>query len=291
MNGNEAEIIKIFTTRTNYVRQLLREAYKSCYGTDLTQDLEDKLGGNFCKAILAMVHTPWEYDSHQLRKAMKGLGTDEDTLIEIIASRTSSRLKMIKEEFQKHYNKNLEKEVESETSGEFRKLLVSLLQGARSENVNPNPEQCKKDAQDLYAAGKGWGTDEHIFNKIFTQRSHNEMGLIAQYFYEITGTTFFDEIESEFSGDAKKKTLKTILYVLINPAEYFATRVNKAIKGWGTDDGLLIRVLVSRDEIDLPKIKEQYQRLYKVSMIDDIIGDTSGDYKNLLVAIASRHLI
>jgi len=53
---------------------------------------------------------------------------------------------------------------------------------------------------------------------------------------------------------------------------------------------VLIRVLVSRDEIDLPKIKEVYQQVYGQSMLDDIIGDTSGDYKKILVAIASRHI-
>jgi len=73
-----------------------------------------------------------------------------------------------------------------------------------------------------------------------------------------------------------------------NPHAYFAARVNKAIKGWGTNDEMLIRVLVARDEVDMPQIKEAYQQLYGVSMAEDIEGDCSGDYKKLLLALAAK---
>ena len=74
----------------------------------------------------------------------------------------------------------------------------------------------------------------------------------------------------------------------MNPPEYFATRINKALKGMGTKDALLIRILVTRDELDMPQIKEAYKRLYKKDMIKDIESDTSGDYKRLLVELASH---
>ena len=85
-----------------------------------------------------------------------------------------------------------------------------------------------------------------------------------------------------------KKTLKTIVYAIINPSEYFASRVYKAVKGLGTNNKLLIRVLVTRDEIDMPQIKEAYKRLYKKDMVKAIEDDTSGDYKRLLVELASH---
>ena len=48
------------------------------------------------------------------------------------------------------------------------------------------------------------------------------------------------------------KSLKSIIYALVSPSEYFATRVKDAIKGFSTDDSLLIRILISGDEIDIP---------------------------------------
>ena len=56
-----------------------------------------------------------------------------------------------------------------------------------------------------------------------------------------------------------KKSLKSNIYALVSPSEYFASRVKDAIKGFGTDDSLLIRILISRDEIDMPQIKQYYK--------------------------------
>ena len=79
--------------------------------------------------------------------------------------------------------------------------------------------------------------------------------------------------------------LKTILYTNLSPSEYFAIRVHDAIKGLGTRDNLLIRVLVSRSEIDMPKIKQYYKILYGNDMYKDVKDDTSGDYQTLLLGI------
>ena len=95
-------------------------------------------------------------------------------------------------------------------------------------------------------------------------------------------------IDKEFHIGNMKKLLRTIVYSSINPSEYFATRVNYAVKGLGTKDKLLIRILVTRDEIDMPEIKAAYQKLYNKDMVKDIESDTSGDYKRLLVALCSH---
>jgi hypothetical protein len=44
---------------------------------------------------------PVELDCFELKQAVKGLGTDEETLIEILASRSNQRLKAINETYQK----------------------------------------------------------------------------------------------------------------------------------------------------------------------------------------------
>ncbi len=48
-----------------------------------------------------------------------------------------------------------------------------------------------------------------------------------------------------------KKPLKSNIYALVSPSEYFATRVKDAIKCFGIDNSHLI-ILISRDEIDIP---------------------------------------
>lgn len=62
-----------------------------------------------------------------LRKAMKGLGTDDATLIRVIVTRTEIDLQYIKAEYLKKYKKTLNDAVHSETSGHYRAFLLSLL--------------------------------------------------------------------------------------------------------------------------------------------------------------------
>ena len=61
-----------------------------------------------------------------------------------------------------------------------------------------------------------------------------------------------------------------------------------AIKGFGTKDTLLIRILTSRDEIDMPQIKQYYKQLYGKDMIEDIKDDIKGDYQKLMVELCSH---
>ena len=46
-----------------------------------------------------------------------------------------------------------------------------------------------------------------------------------------------------------------------NKFGHFARQLQKTMKGLGTDDDTLIRVVVSRCEIDLANIKEEFEKL------------------------------
>ena len=219
---------------------------------------------------------------------MKGIGTDEDTLIEIIVSRPTPILKMIKAAYKNKYGKELEDAVSSEVSGDLKRLFITLLQCKRSDNRNPNDAQCNEYAKQLFQAGEGqWGTDSSVFNTIFSTCSPMELTCIAKHYHKLTGRTLLEAIKREFSGNMQK-SLTAIMYATISPSEYFATRVNKAVKGAGTNDKLLIRVLVTRDEIDMPLIKQFYKQLYGKDMLADIKSDCKGDYQKLLIELASH---
>ena len=286
--GNDKEaIINLASSRSNQQRLPIREAYKASYGTDLISDLKSELTGHLKDTLIAMFYHPIDYDCLSLRAAMKGLGTDEDTLIEIIATRPGYMIKQMIERYPTIVEgRNLVEDIKSETSGAFRRLLVSLLQGSRSDNTSPDVEECEKMAKELYEAGeKKWGTDDSVFNKIFSLRSPMEIACISRAYHKLTGHTILQAINNEFSGDIKK-LLTAVVYAVISPSEFFATKVNKAIKGLGTNEKLLIRIMVTRNEIDMPYIRQYYKQLFKKDMIDDIKGDTSGDYRKLILKLA-----
>lgn len=58
-----------------------------------------------------------------------------------------------------------------------------------------------------------------------------------------------------------------------------------AMAGLGTDEESLSRGIVTRAEIDLMKIRGEYLNMYKISLDNDVIGDTSGDYKDFLLTL------
>ena len=285
---DEAALIKIVANRTNAQRQEIKAQYKALFGRDLISDLKSELNGKFEDAMVALFTEPIEYDADQLREGMKGLGTNEDTLIEIIASRPPAHLLAVKAKYQQKYKRNLEDDVKKETHGTLEHLLVSLLQGNRSTNMKANQAQMAAVAQEIYKAGEAkLGTDESTFNKYFCSLSPYELASMAQQYHKLTGHTILQAIDKEFHGDSKK-ALRTIIYATLSPSEYFATRINDAIKGWGTKDHLLIRILISRDEIDMPQIKQYYKQLYGKDMVQAIKSDISGDYQKLMIELCSH---
>ena len=278
-------ITDICSHRTNAQRLEIVKAYKASYGRDLIADLKSELHGKYEDAIIAFFTDPIEYDADELRKAMKGMGTNEDTLIEIIASRPAPILAQIKAKFNEKYKRDLEADVKSETSGTLRKLLIALLQCSRSTNTMPNPAQSAAIAEEIHKAGEAkLGTDESVFNKYFCTLSPHELAAVSREYHKLTGHTILQAIDKEFSGDSKK-TLRTIVYATLSPSEYFATRVHDAVKGLGTKDHLLIRVIVTRSEIDMPQIKQYYKQLFGKDMYEDVKNDISGEYRELLLGI------
>jgi len=284
---DEAILIKVIDNRTNRQRQIIKEQYKAAFGCDLISDLKSEVHSKMEDVFIALFTDPVEFvDS--LRDTLQGVGTNEDTLIEIIASRNNQQLAAIKQCYNTKYQRNLEDDIKSDVHGTLQNLLISLLQCKRSYNPNPDQGRCAAIAKEIFDAGEAkLGTDESAFNKYFVSLSPVELICVAQHYHKLTGHTILEAIEKEFHGDSKK-AFKTIVYATLSPSEYFATRVNKAIKNFGTKDHLLIRVLITRDEIDMPAIKQYYKQLYGKDMIEEIKDDIHGEYQNLMVELCSH---
>jgi annexin A7/11 len=283
------KLINVVAYHSNSQRQKILNSYKAHYNSNLIDDLKQELSGNFLKAIIALFYTPVDYDCYHLNKALKGLSTNTDTLIEILSTRSNKRISEIKIRFPQMFEgKDLIKVINVETSGFFKKILLKLLEGKRPDNQNPNENKSEECAKKLYEdinAKKDIMQETYI--NIFTQKSKDEFVLITQKYYKLYNITILETIEKSFSGDVRK-VFKAITYALLSPSEYFAYKINKALKSFTTNDSILIRILVSRNEIDIERIKGYYLQLYHVDLYTEIKGSMSGDYKNLFLSLIGQ---
>uniref|UniRef100_A0AAQ6AAJ4 Annexin n=1 Tax=Amphiprion ocellaris TaxID=80972 RepID=A0AAQ6AAJ4_AMPOC len=282
---DENAIIELLGSRTNKQRVPMVAAYKTTYGKDLIRDLKSELTGNFENLVLAMLRTPAYFDASELREAIKGAGTDEACLIEILSSRSNAEIQEITRIYKAEYGKSLEDAISSDTSGHFRRLLISLSQGNRDERETVDISLAKQDAQKLYAAGENKvGTDESQFNAILCARSKPHLRAVFQEYQQMCGRDIEKSVCREMSGNLESGMVAVVKCIKNTPG-YFAERLHKAMKGAGTKDRTLIRIMVSRSEIDMLDIRQEYQRTYGKSLYTDISGDTSGDYKKLLLKL------
>ena len=127
LGTDEDLIISVLTNRNNEQRYMMRQRYQSIFNRDLIKDLKSELHGNFEDAVLALLDSPYELDCRGLYHAMHRPGTDEEALIEILATRPSYQLAQDKILFNQLYGKDLVNYVHSETSGHFRQILLALL--------------------------------------------------------------------------------------------------------------------------------------------------------------------
>lgn len=282
---DEAAIIKIMTSHSNQQRQEIEKVFKAMYGKDLRKEIKSEIGGHFEDVIMALMDPPRVYDAKELKRAIKGLGTDEDALIEILLTRNNEELAEIKEHFKKLYGDQLEDAIISETSGHLKRILVSQTTCARSTDMNVDAALATKDAQELYDAGEGkFGTDESVFNKVLSLRSRPQLIATFAAYEKIADRDIMDSIQRETSGDLQKAYL-TIVKSIREMHTYFAESLYYSMKGAGTNDSTLIRIVVSRSEIDMVQIKEKFNEVLGKTLGSFIKGDCSGDYKKVLLSL------
>lgn len=63
-----------------------------------------------------------------LRKALKGLGTDQATIIKVVSDCTNEERQEIKVAYAQKFGRNLEKDLKSDCGGNFLKAILALFQ-------------------------------------------------------------------------------------------------------------------------------------------------------------------
>jgi len=278
-----SRLINIIGKYTPKQMNQIIEYYKSTSGgQSLESAIKGVTSGNFGKLCVGLSKTILEYDTWCLYDAIKGLGTDDDCLIDVLVGRTNADIIALTKSYKEMYKKSLEDDVKGDTSGDYRTTLVSILQGSRNEsNISHDVES---DVDALYKAGEGKvGTTESTFINILTNRSYSHLREVFDKYHEKYKKSMDKVINSEFSGNIKK-LLNAIVRTTIDYNQYIAEQFENSMKGIGTRNDKLIRLVIRyREPLQMKKIKEEYYKIYGKTLAKRIEGETSGDYRKLLL--------
>lgn len=103
-------------------------------------------------------------DGDTLRAAMKGFGTDEQTIIDILTARSNKQRQEIGEYFTNALGRDIIDDLKSELGGKFEDVIVGLM-------MPPEQYLCKQ----LYKAMDGIGTTESTLVEILCTKSNEEV--------------------------------------------------------------------------------------------------------------------
>ncbi|MED6294236.1 Annexin A2, partial [Characodon lateralis] len=184
------------------------------------------------------------------------------------------------------FKKDLAKDVAGDTSGNFAKLLLALVETKRAEpSAVVDYEKIDADARALYEAGvKIKGTDVNTWISIMSQRSVPHLRKVFDKYKSYSPYDMQESIVKEVKGDLQRSFL-VLVQCFENKQLYFAKKLNEAMKSKGAKEKIVTRIIVSRCEVDLKKICSEYKQTFGQSLQQTITEHTKGDYQKALLGL------
>ncbi|XP_015957304.1 annexin D2 [Arachis duranensis] len=300
---DEGLIVKILSHRNSAQRELIRAAYASAHGEDLLTSLDKELSSDFERIVMLWTLGPAERDALLAHEATKKKVTSPNNfiLMEIACTRSPLELFKTKQAYQARYKRSIEEDVAYHTSGDFRRLLVPLVSTFRYVGDDVNTTLAKTEAKILHEkiADKAYGDEELI--RILTTRSKTQLNATLNHYNNEYGNSitkgapmktylkcFSFRVITDDPDNEYLKLLRSTIKCFIFPEKYFEKVLRLAINKMGTDEWALTRVVTTRAEVDLQRIADEYQRRNSVPLDIAVSNDTSGDYKDMLLALLGR---
>lgn len=250
--------------------------------------MKSETSGYFAEGLVALVRGPLVQDCHNIHTAIKGLGTKESLLNDVLLGRSNADMRSIKATYQRLFNKTLESDVSGDLSMKTEQLFKMVMAANRAEESSPiYPQQVDADVAELHRATAGIGTDQITVCSILSSRSDGQIRAINQAFQTKYQTDLEKKLKSAFSGHMED-ALVLMLRRAVDRAMSDAVQLEETMAGMGTKDSMLVQRVVrvhwTRNTGHLDQVRKAYQHRYKKDLISRVKGEVSGDYEKLMVA-------
>ncbi|KAJ8751139.1 hypothetical protein K2173_016320 [Erythroxylum novogranatense] len=137
---NHEELLRILTTRSKAQLNATFNYYKDMYGRSIAKGLLGEAAGDEYSAalrtVIRCIRDPKRYYAKVLRNAINRDGTDEDGLSRVIITRAEKDLDDIRALYLKRNSVPLDLAVAKDTTGDYKKFLLTLLGNVKLEAVS-----------------------------------------------------------------------------------------------------------------------------------------------------------
>ncbi|XP_059481954.1 annexin B9-like [Neocloeon triangulifer] len=293
---DDKRIINILTNRSAEQRQMIAEKYMSCYSTNLVDDLRALLvSSDFASTLVAWMTPLPRFYARELRYAITGFRNHNDEICEILCSLNVNNLLAVKTAYLESFGKTVEADIEDQNfPPQFKQFILSLCKCFRNESDTLNAAKISNDADAIYIACnrdfEASESDVQVVSEILTMRSLSHLRELSEEFHALFGKDIEKVVKDSFAPPIKDAFVAMLNFACDSDG-FFAERLYNSMVGLGTRDRDLIRLIVTRAEIDLSGIKVAFLHMYGKTLESFIEGDCSGVYKKLLLALATPSVL
>ncbi|VAH06906.1 unnamed protein product [Triticum turgidum subsp. durum] len=276
---DENALIEILGHRTAAQRAEIAVAYEGLYDKPLLRT----------GAMTLWAMDPAARDAKLAYKALRKKGGDRHAwvLIEVACASSPDHLVAVRKAYCSAYDSSLEEDVAACPlyKDPLKQFLVRLVSSYRHGGEHVDGELARAEAAELHGAVAAKKQPLHgDVVRIVSSRSKPQLKATFQHYKREHGKAI-DEVLEGNRNDKLSAMLKTAVWCLTSPEKHFAEVIRSSIIGLGTDEESLTRAIVSRAEVDLKKVKEEYKVRYKTTVTKDVVGDTSGYYQGILLTL------
>lgn len=286
---DNSKLIAVLCTRTKASLERTKKAYRGSFDRDLTKDVKSKTGSDYGRMMGYALSRPDEYVADVIHAACHGMGCDEDALIELCMTRSPEQLEAGKRCWEGRRDKALYDYLGKELGRwykDLKHLILEILKGHRCWDGPVDEKRAAHHAERLH----------HECKKNMMQNFHEDKVvdyLLAgppaetQLVCELYEDAYDTSLKKSLEAKCGKKFYLALSALLVPPEEFLAMRLEKAMKGWGADDKVLIRILGGLDHASKPSMAQvagAYERKYTRTLKDALRANIKGNFLRASVA-------
>ncbi|KAL2145734.1 hypothetical protein VTI28DRAFT_6429 [Corynascus sepedonium] len=289
MGCDEKTLIRVLTSpqyANPWALQQLVQDYNSRFIRNLADDIKSETRGDVETALLSLIRGPLNQDVYLLDKALNRMGTDEDTLMDVLLGRSNADVRAIVAEYNRTTRRDLLTDIKEDVDDSLFRLCSMVLAATRAEDAAPVlAHDIDAKVTELQRATEGMiGANAIAVAQIFASSNAAQINAMTEAYQRKYHRSLESVIEKEFRGDMEDALLRMLMAAKNRP-NADALRLREALVK--RKDKLLVSRAVSLywDSPRLSAAKDAYKKRYGSSLTSDVKEVFKGDFEAVVLAL------